>query len=265
MHSVELERKEKNRRDQGSSHSKLLPPPCAPPRIYNSAQNRTLTTPPASDMRGPPPAPQMAGLALTPGIVRPPMPVRRGLSPEELSRSRLAPVPTTNYSTSAPIPAQWQQQAQPPREQKYAHQPNHHINHVQYTTDTYSPPNAAIKREKCPTCGGSGFAPTHNQQTYYTQPPQEQYYMPQPQVQYQALQPQAQYNVPQHQQENQNTGYKAESYMPANVDLKKRECPRCGAIGPDINEMQDRSRIISYVPRRIYAKKFICKKCMQVF
>ena len=35
----------------------------------------------------------------------------------------------------------------------------------------------------------------------------------------------------------------------------KRECPKCGAYGFAIKEVEDKSRLLSYVPRRIYAKK----------
>jgi len=40
-----------------------------------------------------------------------------------------------------------------------------------------------------------------------------------------------------------------------------RQCPNCGASGFAIREMDDKSRIISFVPRRIYAKKKHCTKC----
>ena len=42
---------------------------------------------------------------------------------------------------------------------------------------------------------------------------------------------------------------------------KKRQCPKCGAMGFDIKEFDDKTKIISYVPRRIYAKKRVCIKC----
>ncbi|MFX1410375.1 MAG: hypothetical protein ACFFA6_08480 [Promethearchaeota archaeon] len=41
----------------------------------------------------------------------------------------------------------------------------------------------------------------------------------------------------------------------------KRLCPNCGAMGFAIKEVDDKSKIISYVPRRIYAKKRVCTKC----
>ena len=40
-----------------------------------------------------------------------------------------------------------------------------------------------------------------------------------------------------------------------------RQCPNCAAFGFAIREIDDKSRIISYVPRRIYAKKKHCTKC----
>lgn len=43
--------------------------------------------------------------------------------------------------------------------------------------------------------------------------------------------------------------------------VNKRECPNCGAVGFAIREIDDKSNIISYVPRRIYAKKKSCTKC----
>jgi hypothetical protein len=43
--------------------------------------------------------------------------------------------------------------------------------------------------------------------------------------------------------------------------INKRVCPNCGAMGFAIREIDDKSRIISYIPRRIYAKKKACTKC----
>jgi len=40
-----------------------------------------------------------------------------------------------------------------------------------------------------------------------------------------------------------------------------RQCPNCFASGFAIREIDDKSRIISFVPRRIYAKKKHCTKC----
>ncbi|MFW9939383.1 MAG: hypothetical protein ACFFD5_17205 [Candidatus Thorarchaeota archaeon] len=41
----------------------------------------------------------------------------------------------------------------------------------------------------------------------------------------------------------------------------KRQCPNCGASGFAIKEVDDKNRILSYIPRRIYAKKRVCTKC----
>jgi hypothetical protein len=49
-----------------------------------------------------------------------------------------------------------------------------------------------------------------------------------------------------------------------NVDdtrYNKRICPNCGAMGFAIREVDDKTKIISYSPRRMYAKKKICTKC----
>ncbi|MFX1338795.1 MAG: hypothetical protein ACFFDK_09310 [Promethearchaeota archaeon] len=45
----------------------------------------------------------------------------------------------------------------------------------------------------------------------------------------------------------------------------KRQCPNCGASGFAIREIEDKTQIISYVPRRIYAKKKLCTKCSYEF
>ena len=47
--------------------------------------------------------------------------------------------------------------------------------------------------------------------------------------------------------------------------INKRQCPKCGAMGFAIKEVEDHTRIISYVPRRIYAMKKICTKCRYEF
>ena len=43
--------------------------------------------------------------------------------------------------------------------------------------------------------------------------------------------------------------------------INKRKCPNCGAMGFAIKEVDDKTKILSYVPRRIYAKKKVCTKC----
>jgi len=45
----------------------------------------------------------------------------------------------------------------------------------------------------------------------------------------------------------------------------KRLCPNCGASGFAIREIEDKTQIISYIPRRIYAKKKQCTKCSYEF
>ena len=46
-----------------------------------------------------------------------------------------------------------------------------------------------------------------------------------------------------------------------NMRQNKRKCPNCGAAGFSIKEVDDKTRIITYVPRRIYMKKKVCTKC----
>ena len=46
-----------------------------------------------------------------------------------------------------------------------------------------------------------------------------------------------------------------------NVRQNKRKCPNCGATGFSIKEVDDKTRIITYVPRKIYMKKKVCTKC----
>ena len=50
-----------------------------------------------------------------------------------------------------------------------------------------------------------------------------------------------------------------------NVSTNKRKCPKCGAMGFAIKEVKDKTRLISYVPTRIYAKKRVCTKCRYEF
>jgi len=46
-----------------------------------------------------------------------------------------------------------------------------------------------------------------------------------------------------------------------NIRQNKRKCPNCGASGFSIKEVNDKTRIITYVPSRIYMKKKVCTKC----
>jgi myosin heavy subunit len=41
----------------------------------------------------------------------------------------------------------------------------------------------------------------------------------------------------------------------------RRLCPNCGASGFAVKEVEDKTRILSYIPKPIYAKKFVCTKC----
>ncbi len=43
--------------------------------------------------------------------------------------------------------------------------------------------------------------------------------------------------------------------------INKRQCPNCGVMGFAIREVDDRTKILSYSPRRMYAKKKVCTKC----
>jgi len=43
--------------------------------------------------------------------------------------------------------------------------------------------------------------------------------------------------------------------------INKRQCPNCGAMGFAIREVDDKSKVISYSPRLMYAKKKACTKC----
>jgi len=60
---------------------------------------------------------------------------------------------------------------------------------------------------------------------------------------------------------------KATSYYSTHGEfgMIKRQCPQCGAAGFAIKEVDDKSRLLSYVPRRIYAKKRVCTKCRHEF
>jgi ribosomal protein S27AE len=41
----------------------------------------------------------------------------------------------------------------------------------------------------------------------------------------------------------------------------RRLCPNCGASGFAIKEIEDKTKIVSYIPKVIYGKKNHCTKC----
>jgi hypothetical protein len=45
------------------------------------------------------------------------------------------------------------------------------------------------------------------------------------------------------------------------VGTGRRICPNCGASGFAIKEVEDKTKIISYIPKPQYAKKSVCTKC----
>jgi chromosome segregation ATPase len=47
--------------------------------------------------------------------------------------------------------------------------------------------------------------------------------------------------------------------------INKRKCPKCGAMGFAIKEVDDHNKVLSYIPRKIYAKKKVCTKCRYEF
>ncbi len=51
--------------------------------------------------------------------------------------------------------------------------------------------------------------------------------------------------------------------MPSTGGSGRRVCPNCGSS--QIKEMEDRTRIVSYIPKPMYAKKFVCRKCSYEF
>jgi hypothetical protein len=48
-------------------------------------------------------------------------------------------------------------------------------------------------------------------------------------------------------------------------ESRKRQCPKCGAQGFAIREVDDKTQLLSYLPYRIYAKKRVCIKCRNEF
>ncbi len=95
-----------------------------------------------------------------------------------------------------------------------------------------------------------------SQETYTPPPPppsQESYTPPPP-------------PIPAPTQESPSTAPLMKQSIPnftASTDPRtnKRQCPNCGAMGFAIREIDDKSNVISYIPRRIYAKKKSCTKC----
>ncbi len=83
--------------------------------------------------------------------------------------------------------------------------------------------------------------------------------------------PQKQISPPQHTNQQIDTIRVPNQQIPlatspsTSISTNKRKCPKCGAMGFAIKEVNDKSRLISYVPRRIYAKKRVCTKCRYEF
>ena len=98
-------------------------------------------------------------------------------------------------------------------------------------------------------------------------PPQQQLNQPQQQLN----PPQQQLSPPQHANQQINTIRVPNQQIslatsPSNShSTYKRKCPKCGAMGFAIKEVDDKTRLISYVPVRIYAKKRVCTKCRYEF
>jgi prefoldin subunit 5 len=47
----------------------------------------------------------------------------------------------------------------------------------------------------------------------------------------------------------------------AGIGSGRRICPNCGATGFAIKEVEDKTKILSYIPKPQYAKKSVCTKC----
>ena len=58
-----------------------------------------------------------------------------------------------------------------------------------------------------------------------------------------------------------STGADASPISGIGAGSGRRECPNCSASGFAIKEIEDKSKIISYIPKPIYAKKLLCTKC----
>ena len=89
--------------------------------------------------------------------------------------------------------------------------------------------------------------------------------------QQQLNQPQQQLSPPQHTDQQidtirvPNQQISLATSPSTNYISNKRKCPKCGAMGFAIKEVKDKTRLISYVPTRIYAKKRVCTKCRYEF
>ena len=113
-----------------------------------------------------------------------------------------------------------------------------------------------------------------NQPKQQLNPPQQQLNPPQ-----QQLNPPQQHLNPPPQQINppQQTSQQIDTIRVPNQEISleippstsfstnKRKCPKCGAMGFAIKEVKDKTRLISYVPTRIYAIKRVCTKCRYEF
>ena len=83
--------------------------------------------------------------------------------------------------------------------------------------------------------------------------------------------PQQQLNPPQHRNQQKDTirvpnqQISLATSPSTSHSTNKRKCPKCGAMGFAIKEVDDKTRLISYVPIRIYAKKRVCTKCRHEF
>ena len=90
-------------------------------------------------------------------------------------------------------------------------------------------------------------------------------------LQQQINQPQQQLSPPQHTNQQidtirvPNQEISLATSPSTSFSTNKRKCPKCGAMGFAIKEVKDKTRLISYVPTRIYAKKRVCTKCRYEF
>jgi len=98
-------------------------------------------------------------------------------------------------------------------------------------------------------------------------PPQQQISPPQQQLK----PPQQQLSPPQHANQQidtiivPNQQISLATSPSTSHSTYKRKCPKCGAMGFAIKEVDDKTRLISYVPVKIYAKKRVCTKCRYEF